>query len=522
MGMSSKLPYLVAAFCLYGLAAAIYWPLVADHPYPYDEADYMWAGKQGLWANYTDRNALSFFEFVRKGIELSQDPAKRASFSQFIRTSGDIGMYRHFHGPVYAYWLALLHDAGAVRENVFRGSGLLIHFATATLILLGFWAAFPSLPRLAGLIACALLVFNRTALTGAVGITQHVAFTFLCIATLFAASFFFRALEERWLYGTMALLALSFCAVETAALLAGALCLTLLLERGHLQKKWPSLKSFAVPLGKGIGVFVLAMLVCWPMGVLHLGIAKGFLMMAYFSLRRKTFSPFGTLDLWSSRFNASPWEYSFLVAGVIAAFVLWRRSAHRRELLPWLAFITFFLLATLKVTLPYTFYYAPLTAAFAVVTAAAFGMLWNRWPGPLRGVLLALAIASIVGTTVQYRQVAQEIHDSQPYHIAVLKLTREQPVPAGQRFYLPFQLVPTLHYYHPEVETAGYDVSYPIEQLAAEIVSPQAADVMLCEEALCAALEQQRPGILTEKTLLDRVGPNGQPFYVTRVRKGGV
>src|SRR5262249_26128297 len=69
--MSSKLLYIFAALCLCGVAAFIYFPLEPDHPFAYDEADYMWAGKQGLWANYTDRNALSFFEFVRKGIELS-------------------------------------------------------------------------------------------------------------------------------------------------------------------------------------------------------------------------------------------------------------------------------------------------------------------------------------------------------------------------------------------------------------------------------------------------------------------
>ena len=204
--MSAKLRCLAAALCLYALAAYIYFPVVDGHPYAYDEADYMWAGKQGLWANYTDQHGLSFFEFVRKGLELSRDPGKRTSFSQFIRSSGDIGMYRHYHGPMYALWLAVLHKAGVVRENVFRGSGLLIHFGTATAILLGFWAAFPSLPLFAGLVACALYVFNRTGLSAATEITQHGVFAFLCVATLFAASRFFRNLEPRWFYAMMALL----------------------------------------------------------------------------------------------------------------------------------------------------------------------------------------------------------------------------------------------------------------------------------------------------------------------------
>jgi hypothetical protein len=520
--MSAKLALLAAAICLYALAAYIYFPVVDGHPYAYDEADYMWAGKQGLWANYTDQHGLSFIEFVRKGLELSRDPGKRTSFSQFIRSTGDIGMYRHYHGPIYALWLAVLHKAGVMRENVFRGSGLLIHFGTATAILFGFWAAFPSLPRFAGLVACALYLFSRTGLSAAMAITQHGVFAFVCVVTLFAASMFFRNLEPRWFYIMMALLAVCFCALETSALVVAAIAVSFLIEHKRVRTKWPTLKQFVILLAKGVAIFVVTMLICWPMGVLQLGIAKGYLTLAYISVYRKTFSPFGTLDLWAAKFTASPWEFSLLTVGVIAAFVLWRRFVHRAELLPWLAFITVFMLITLKVTVPYTYYYASLAAAFCVVTGVAIGILWNRWPAPWRYIPPLLAIASMVGTTVEFREVLREIHDAQPYHVATLRFLQGQPVPAGQRLYLPYQLVPTLHYYHPDLETLGYDVGYPIDQLATEIASPQAAGAMLCEEAFCAAIERQHPGILAEKTLLDPTGPNGQPFYVARVRKGGV
>lgn len=165
--------------CLYVAATLIYAPVISDHPFGYDEADYMWAGKQGLWANYSDRHTISFIEFVRKGLDLSRNPGKRQSYSEYIRSSGDIEFYRHYHGPMYAYWLALVQDTGIREENLVRGSGLLIHFATATLILFGVWALFPSLPPVAALLACALFVFNRSALIASSGITQHLLFTFL-------------------------------------------------------------------------------------------------------------------------------------------------------------------------------------------------------------------------------------------------------------------------------------------------------------------------------------------------------
>jgi len=305
--MWPKVPYVAAALLLYALALILYFPMAPDHPYAYDEADYMWAGKQGFWANYAEGSALSFPEFVRKGLELSRDSSKRSSFSQFIRSTGDIGMYRHYHGPTYAYWLALLHDLGVTRENVFRGSGLLIHLTTATMILFGFWAAFPALPPIAGLIACALFVFNRTALVAALGITQHVVFTLLCVTTLFAAAFFFRTLQPRWLYATMASLAVAFCTVETSALLVAALALALVIEHRRVRARWPGIRDLAGLLLRGVGVFVLTMVICWPKGVLQLGIAKGFLTLAYISIYRKTFSPFGILYLWQAKFEASPW-----------------------------------------------------------------------------------------------------------------------------------------------------------------------------------------------------------------------
>jgi hypothetical protein len=145
--MTAKLPVIIlAAACV--LAMAIYFPLGFNHPFAYDEADYMWAGQRGWAANYLDRDGVPFPEFVRKGLELSKDPSRRTSFSQYIRSTGDIGMYRHYHGPVYAYWLGLLFAAGVQREEVFRASGLLLQLLTALLAYVACRRAFPSQPPL--------------------------------------------------------------------------------------------------------------------------------------------------------------------------------------------------------------------------------------------------------------------------------------------------------------------------------------------------------------------------------------
>ncbi len=514
-----KTACIVVAICLYALVALIYAPVISDHPFGYDEADYMWAGKQGLWANYSGEHAISLVEFVRKGLELSRHAGERQSLSEYIRSTGDIDFYRHYHGPMYVYWLALLHRAGVREENVFRGSGLLIHFASATLILFGIWAIFPSLPPIAALLACALFVFDRAALSAASGITQHVLFTFFCIASLLACSRFLRNLELKWFYASVALIACAVCTVETSVLMLAALGVSMIVEHRRIRMKWPTLRGLGGLIGRGIGVFALTMLVCWPMGVLKLGIAKGFLQLAYIAVYRKTFSPLGPLGLWETEFSVSPAEFSLLVAGAVTAFILWRGFAQRRELLPWLAFIVVFFLVTLKVTVPYTYYYAPLTASFAVATGAAAGILWNRWPWLGRAGLLLVILTSIIAMTIPFREVLRQGKATRPDESSVLKLVGEYPVEVGRQLYLPFQLVPMLHYYHPDIKTVGYDFDFSLSRLADGILSKDAAGIMFCEASFCDGLEIEAPGFAARKTLIDTPGPNGQPFYLIEIRK---
>lgn len=515
----SKPACAVAAICCYAAAAFIYIPVISSQPFAYDDADYMWAGRQGFWANFTSAHSISLVEFVRKGLELAHDPARRQEYSDYIRSSGDIEFYRHYHGPAYAYWLALLSDAGVRSEAVFRGSGLLIHFASATLILLGTWMLFPSLSPVAGLVACILFVFNRSALTAALLITQHLLFAFLCIAALLTCSLFMRTLASKWFYATMALLACAFCTVETSVLLVWALGLSMIVEHRRIRAKWPSLKALGGLLARGVGVFVLTFLILWPMGLLELGVAKGFLQQAYIAVYRKTFSPLGPLGLWKAEFRVAPGEFPLLMVGAILAFVFWRRFAQRRELLPWLAFIVGFFLITLKVTAPYSYYYAPLTASLAVATGVAFGILWGRWGWPGRAGMAVAVAAAVTVMTIQFRQAMRETSEAKSGEEVVFRLLAEHPPAPGAKLYLPYQLVPSMHYYHPEVATVGYDFDFPVARLADGIESKDAADITFCEAAFCDELDRRIPGFAARKTLLAAPGPNGQPFYLIQVRK---
>ena len=67
-------------------------------------------------------------EFVRTGLESRGQNGNRGSLSEYIRASGDLDFYRHWHGPLYIDWLIAIspfrHD-----ERLTRMLGMLIPIA---------------------------------------------------------------------------------------------------------------------------------------------------------------------------------------------------------------------------------------------------------------------------------------------------------------------------------------------------------------------------------------------------------
>lgn len=104
------------------IVATAFWQTAPKRPFFYDEADYMYAGTRGFFSNYLDRLSIPLVQFVRKGLELARDRSQRANMSQFIRASGDITFYRHYHGPAYAYWIALCTKLGVRTASTYRAS----------------------------------------------------------------------------------------------------------------------------------------------------------------------------------------------------------------------------------------------------------------------------------------------------------------------------------------------------------------------------------------------------------------
>jgi hypothetical protein len=471
-------------------AAVLFWfaGVSPAHPYAYDEADYMYAATRGIWNNYWDRPSISFAEFVSKGLELARNPRLRSNFSQYIRSTGDITFYRHFHGPLYSQWVGVWHALGVQTEAGYRRTGLVLHLLTTLVIYFGFRAVFPSLPAAGAFVAAAAFLTNRTALVTSLAITQHTLFIFLTVATLFLASRFCRDLEPRYWYGAMACLALAFATVETSVLVLAALGLTLAVLGVRLRAQWPPRELVRLLL-KGVAVFAAVLVAAWPASLLKLSFLKGYLYLAYMTLRRKTFVPTGPEELWAAKLRTAPLEFVLPALAVAATLIFWRKLPHRRELAPFLAYTGIFLVTTLVITLSYTHYHGSLMAALAVLTGVWFGEMWRRTGTLVRVTALGLVLAVLGGMAHGYYLEARANQMRAPVSTQVLEYLQSRPEHLQKVWLIPYTLVPTLHFYHPETHFVGYDTDRAPEDLAAAAMRTGSSVQILCEVSGCAELE---------------------------------
>lgn len=518
MSIRASGPYLIAFFLLTAALLFLFAPLTSSYPYAYDSADYVYASRLGFWTNFVDKGALTLPEFIEKGLDLKDNPEKRAEMSRLARASDDPQLYRHYHGPVYFYFLHIMELLGVHSETGLRLAGLGVHILTALLVMLAFWSIFPDWPRGAGLLAGGLYLYNRTALVTAGEITQHIAFLFTATLTLWAMSLFCRRLEVRYWYLTMAALGFAFAAVETASLLAMTLGAVLVLLHRPIAQKWPSWRTRLGLLFRGIGVAALTLFVLWPAGLFKLGIVRGFVYLIYIAVSRKTFSPIGPLDTWLVRFRTSPWEHWSLLFGLLAAVLLWRHLKHRREALPWICFAAVFIVVTAKVTVEYVHYRGSIALVATMATAIAVAHLWKQ-KGPKVGLALAGILALCALAQALERREELQIAQATPTSSAqVISWARSASIPAGERLYVPYYFVPVLHLYEPGIQTAGYDRDWELPRLINDIQSAAAHRTFLCVEPVCRQVEQAVGGAPQSRTL---VAPfhEGFPLYALTLHR---
>lgn len=490
-GRSLTIWYFAALLLVTAFVAGAFRKTTSSRPFFYDESDYMYAGTRGFAANYLDRPSLSTVDFIREGLRLARDRSQRSNMSKLIRSAGDITFYRHYHGPIYAYWIAFCQALGFQNEGDYRGSGLLIHALITILIFWFFRIAFPEYAPAAALAAAVAFLTNRTALVAATIITQHVMFGLMAALTLFPLAMFCRTGKHRYWYLTAAAAGVAFATVETSFVLVAAVMLVFGLTQ--IKTGWkPALGLFA----RGIPIFVAAILVVWPKGVLVLNGLKGYIYLGYIALVKKTFTPISPVSLWTFKFRTYPEEFIVPILALIMATIGWKRLAARQAALPYIAYAWMFAAVTMVVTAPYVYYHESMMMSCAVVIGVMFGELW-RGNMAKRVIASTVLLASLVAMDVRYygeTLQTHSIHDSRSELLSYLKSGDQ-----ARTLYLPYVLVPTLHFYMPKLNTVGYDQTWQPDALASALNASGSVE-LLCEMPVCGAVESRMKSVRVEQS----------------------
>ena len=428
------------------------WGSAPASPYGYDESDYMYAAGRGWLANYVDTPAQSVVEFARMGLGSRGANGSRRLLSEYIRASGDLDFYRHWHGPLYFDWLIAISPFRQ-DEHLIRMLGMLIPVAGMVLLYVGTRGLFGSTTTaiLAAVMYGWGYVVSRTTIAA-----PHQLFALCCLASLMAAVFVLKTKNVRYWYAAVGFAALAFATLEVAFVLLGALILFAFQERATL----PWTRQLLVRSGIA---FVTALLAVYPASLLKLSFLKSYAFMAYLAVSRK--SPWGDVTLgqtWRARFENAPFEWLLILAALIVFFRGGQNPTLRYSRVL-LYFSAFMLLVTLRVLTVEPQYMLPFVPVLALFSAWILGGWISQQPVKWQIAATALICSLMLIDTTAYA--ARHPVSTNQAAIRLQAAVRDYHLEQGT-FILPHAQVPAFHYYFPQATLKSYLTQDEMKTLA--------------------------------------------------------
>jgi hypothetical protein len=417
-------------------------------PYTYDQADYMYAVSLGWEANAFDTPSMPLADFLKTGMNQGRDPGSRADLSALIRGSNDVLFYRHWHGPLYGYWLTFTERI-TTDERAKRKLNYLFAGAAAMLLYFGaLWLLEGTAGQIAAILGLILYLWSYAVVKSS-ELAPHQLFALLVAADLLLLAKLFGARENarRYWYGAVIVSALAFCVLEVAF----ALILTVLWcgwsARETLKPDW----GLAM---RSLGAFFGPVLICWPAAVLKLSPVKSYLFMAYLAIFRKAAwgDELSFAATWRLRLLNSPVPWLLLAAGVV---YLLKKRQQAAWMTPFVVFSALMFLATFRVTTNVPRYELPLLPGLVLLGSFAAALVLADWVPARRNAAVALLCAGMLITS--WPAIRSQLSDPVQQTDTILALLREHPVEGGERAMLvPQEHLPMLHYYFPEMRFRAY------------------------------------------------------------------
>ena len=430
-------------FVLIGVFFLLVRRQVISGPYYYDEADYMSAVKTGLGANYTDAPSQSLADYLRNGLSRGKDPVERAELSREIRRQGGVTFYRHWHGPLYFYWLLALKPFG-LDEQATRSWSCAFPVLTLMLIYAGsLWLLPGPGGFLAGVMAGAFYLWSPATIRTN-EIAPHQLFVFCYVAALLLLMKWRATGATRYWNGAVIATAAAFCTLEVAFVL-----IAVLLVCAALAGKLTDWRF----IGKSAILFIGTVFALWPGAVLRLSFVKAYLFMAYLALYRESpWGHVGLLETWRLRFTESPVEWILIAAALVAYFLFLDRD-RKRLLFPVLLYSGLMFVILLRLTTDTPRYLLPFLPAFHLFAGFTFASLLKNSKPTMQTMCAAALCLLMLGNTVLETS-AHPIRESPELRDKLARLHDEHL--EFSKLLVPQQDLPMIHYYFPAADLSGY------------------------------------------------------------------
>jgi len=358
----------------------------------FDEADYMYAVHQGVANNYLDRGAIPFGHFLKMGFSKGRHKGNNKDLSDYIRSSGDISFYRHYHGPLYFYWLSLGNVFGFRTEASYRWLGYSLVFALIVLMIAGLYSATDSKDLSTILLGPLMLVMSYTVRYTFSQLTPHAIYLVTSLATLIFSALYLKTNNRKYHYLCMISIGLSFLSIEYAILLAITIVLTLWLFRAKLFRGWDLLKM-ARFAGISLAFFLVPIISLWPSGIFKCTLIKDYLFFAYFALVRG--DAYGTDSFWTAWYNrmaAAPMEYSIIIITLFLTPLILRKKVIN---IPFLIYAILIIITMFRNNSPIPNYVSSLMPCLFFISSQAVGIIFQRLKKPADATPFAVILVAL-------------------------------------------------------------------------------------------------------------------------------
>jgi len=413
--------------------------------YGYDEADYMFAASMGVAANWVDVGTIPITDFVKIGLQRGSDKGQQSALSTIARDSRDPVVYRHWHGPLYYYWLAMVSSLG-LNEHTTRALGMIIPAVTGVALYFGSLLILGGMEgQVAGILAAALFLWSPVTLKTS-ELAPHMVFQLCYVCLLLALAKVEAGGGRRYYYAAVVSTGLAFSTMEVAFVPILVVAVFGWWRRGLLASDWRMARNAA-------GLFLATVLVAWPSGLLKLNFLKAYFVMAYLAVFRKgAWGDVTMAQTWVDRVLITPFEWMLFAIALV--LFLAGRKRERLGQATFLFFIGLMVLATIKVYAEGPRYMVPFFGAVELFTAWAIAPALVRLQKPW---LVYGAVAAICGFTIlntEYKM-AGFLLSEDPRPAKMLSGLRqngltEKTVLADKQF------LPSLHYYFPRMRVVTY------------------------------------------------------------------